>query len=370
MGHWLAAFLDPSVRMQAVGVEGRLSGLTSVVSGVPQGTVLGPCLFLIHLIGIADTISSETVASSFADDTRIQRGIVSVEDCKALQDDLERVYSWAEDIGMVFNAGKFELLRFWLDREAAPDILYMAPDGGPIEGKDCLRDLGVRVSTDLTFNTQIDTVVQAGSRMAGWALRTFRRRGRGLMLTLLRSLIQPRLDYCSQLWSPRDQTSINRLDDVQRQFIYQIRDVSLVGVNYWEKLSLLRVYSQERRRERYQVCFLWKQSQGLVDGYEVKWQWSDRRGRLAVPIKIPNNAPSKDKKARERSLGVHGAHLFNLLPKNLRNENSGDFELFKNHLDIFLAMIPDQPTTTGLARAAVTNSLLDQVPLVQNLNLD
>ena len=202
MGHWLAAFLDPSVRMQAVGVEGRLSGLTSVVSGVPQGTVLGPCLFLIHLMGIADTISSETVASSFADDTRIQRGIVSEEDCEALQDDLERVYSWAEDIGMVFNAGKFELLRFWLDREAAPDILYMAPDGGPIEEKDCLRDLGVRVSTDLTFNTQIDTVVQAGSRMAGWALRTFRRRGRGLMLTLLRSLIQPRLDRRGRLAVP------------------------------------------------------------------------------------------------------------------------------------------------------------------------
>ena len=77
MGHWLAAFLDPSVRMQAVGVEGRLSGLTSVVSGVPQGTVLGPCLFLIHLMGIANNISSETVASSFADDTRLQRGIVS-----------------------------------------------------------------------------------------------------------------------------------------------------------------------------------------------------------------------------------------------------------------------------------------------------
>ena len=72
MGHWLPAFLDHSVRMQAVRVEGRLSGLTSVVSGVIQGTVLGPCLFLIHLMGIANNISSETVASSFADDTRLQ----------------------------------------------------------------------------------------------------------------------------------------------------------------------------------------------------------------------------------------------------------------------------------------------------------
>ena len=85
---------------------------------------------------------------------------------------------------------------------------------------------------------------------------------------------------------------------------------------------------------------------------------------------MPRDAPSKVKKGRERSLGVHGVHLFNLLPKSLRNENSGDFELFKNHLDIFLAMVPDQPTTAGLARAALSNSLLDQVPLVPNLVLD
>ena len=188
------------------------------------------------------------------------------------------------------------------------------------------------------------------------------------MLTIMRSLIQPRLDYCSQLWSPRDQASINRLEGVQRQFISQIRDPALSQMNYWEKLSHLRVYSQERRRERYQICFLWKQSQGLVEGYSFKCQWSDRRGRLAIPTNIPSSAPTKVKQARERSLGVHGARLFNLLPVNLRNENSGEFPLFKNHLDIFLYLVPDQPTTPGLVRAATSNSLLDQVPLVPHLD--
>ena len=140
------------------------------------------------------------------------------------------------------------------------------------------------------------------------------------------------------------------------------------GLSYWEKLSFLRAYSQERRRERYQICFLCKQNHGLITGYDTKWQWSDRWGRLAIPNRIARNAPSKVKKARERSLGINGAHLFNLLPKRLRNEDSGDFELFKNHLDIFLAMIPDQPTT-GLARAAISNSLLEQVPLAKTWTL-
>ena len=140
-------------------------------------------------------------------------------------------------------------------------------------------------------------------------------------------------------------------------------------MTYWERLRELRVYSQERRRERYQICFLWKLSQGLIKGFEVQWQWSDRRGRLAIPASIPGNAPTSVKHAREKFLNVHGAKMFNLLPKSLRNENAADFPLFKNHLDIFLARIPDQPTTAGVARAVVSNSLLDQVPLVPDLDV-
>ena len=96
-----------------------------VVSGVPQGTVLGPCLFLVHQMGLSDKISEGTSASSFADDTQLQRGILEEHDCEMLQNDLDNVYCWAEDIGMMFNAGKFELLRFWTDRDAAPDILWL-----------------------------------------------------------------------------------------------------------------------------------------------------------------------------------------------------------------------------------------------------
>lgn len=139
----------------------------------------------------------------------------------------------------------------------------------------------------MSFTIQIDMVVQSGSQMAGWVLRTFRSRGKGVMLTLLRSLVQPRLDYCNQLWSPRDQHSINRLERVQRQFISQIRDYTINGLNYWEKLFYLRVYSQERRRERYQICFIWKLSQGLVTGNiardRVEWPYPTTSTRELQP---------------------------------------------------------------------------------------
>ena len=106
-----------------------------------------------------------------------------------------------------------------------------------------------------------------------------------------------------------------------------------------------------------------------MEGYSIDGQWSERKGRLATPNSIPQNARAMVKKARERSLGVHGARLFNLLPKHLRNENSKDFPLFKNHLDLFLALVRDQPTTTGLTRAAASNSLLDQIQLL-DINFD
>ena len=105
---WLSAFLDPSSRMQSVGVEGRISPLVHVLSGVPQGTVLGHILFLVHIRGISLDLSQGTSASSFADDTRVLRGVSSVEDCEQLQSDRHSIYEWAGDINMVFNSAKFD----------------------------------------------------------------------------------------------------------------------------------------------------------------------------------------------------------------------------------------------------------------------
>ena len=65
------------------------------------------------------------------------------------------------------------------------------------------------------------------------------------MLTLLKSLVQPKMDYCSQLWSPSDQKSINQLESVQYNLIKHIKDPKLQGLNYWEKLGELSLYSQE-----------------------------------------------------------------------------------------------------------------------------
>ena len=242
---------------------------------------------------------------------------------------------------------------------------YTSPDGTVIEEKDHLRDLRVEMANDLiTFSVHITNTVSAANRLVGWALRTFRRRSRMVMMTIWKSLIQTKLDYTSQLWSPANQGSINELESVARHFTAHIDGMD--GLDYWERLSTLSLYSQERRRERYQIIFLWKVAQGLVSGYHATFTQSERRGRMMVlpPLCHKAPAPAAVRRARESSLQVKGAKLFNCLPRLLRDTLSGTPENFKANLDTWLARIPDQPTISSRQRAAPTNSLLDQIQYI------
>ena len=179
-----------------------------------------------------------------------------------------------------------------------------------------------------------------------------------VMLIIWKSLIQCKLDYCSQLWSPADQASISRLESVARHFTAQV--AGLADLDYWERLKSLRMYSQERRRERYRIIFIWKVLQGYVQGYDIQWKQSPRRGRLVEVAQHHREAPTAVQKAREASLSVQGAKLFNLLPRHLRDMNTGTTDHFKAELDSWLENVPDQPTIPGRQRSSATNSLVDQ----------
>ena len=140
----------------------------------------------------------------------------------------------------------------------------------------------------------------------------------------------------------------------------------MAGLDYWERLKSLHLYYQERLRERYRIIFLWKVAQGLVQGYQATFAQNDRRGRLMQLAPLCHAAPAAVKKAKESSLQVKGAQLFNCIPRELRDTFTGTAEQFKAGLDKWLADVPDQPTIPGRQRAAVTNSLLDQVQYLQN----
>ena len=140
------------------------------------------------------------------------------------------------------------------------------------------------------------------------------------------------------------------------------------GLDYWERLAELKMYSQERRHKRYLIIYVWKVSQLLVSGYTLPFRHNPRRGRLVDIPPVANGAPSAVKNAQETSLRVKGAKLFNLLPQELRNLDKVTVDTFKSNLDSWLNQVPDQPTIPGRQRAAETNSLLHQVNLLDNFN--
>ena len=125
---------------------------------------------------------------------------------------------------MMFNSDKFECLRYW-PKGHKPDNTYKSPEH--------LRNLGVEMSSDLTFTIHIANVAAAANKLVGWSLRAFRRRSRLIMLTIWKSLVQCKLDYTRQLWSPSDQASISNLESVARHFTAQIME----GLDYWERLQ-------------------------------------------------------------------------------------------------------------------------------------
>ena len=115
------------------------------------------------------------------------------------------------------------------------------------------------------------------------------------------------------------------------------------------------------------IIFVWKISQEMVSGYTLPFtSFADRTGRKAIPTAVPQNVPAVVRQARAGTLAVRGAQLFNAMPARLRNSDHGDVLMFKNHLDIYLQNIPDQPTSAGSARGALTNSLLLQVPMFES----
>ena len=140
----------------------------------------------------------------------------------------------------------------------------------------------IHISSDCTFDLHISNLYRRCSNLAGRILRTFTMRDPHLMLTLFKSLVVSRLDYASQLWSPYLLKHIYLIEKVQGAFtkhISGIRDFS-----YSKRLETLKLYSLQRRRDRYSIIYVWKIVEELVPNLSdpITCSLSDRRGRTCI----------------------------------------------------------------------------------------
>ena len=203
-----------------------------------------------------------SVVSKYADDTKNIARISNLTDAERFQYELENiVYPWAPENNMTLNGDKFEHHRIG-KKLNIESYSYKDPTEENIIEKECIKDLGVYISSDLTWNRQIEEMVSKARLMSGWALRTFQTREVEPMITVWNSLIRPHLDYCSPLWSPRP-TNVGEIDLLESiVFTRSIRGMK--GKDYAQCLNKLHMTSIQRRHERYKLLYTYKLKEGLV----------------------------------------------------------------------------------------------------------
>jgi ribonuclease P/MRP protein subunit RPP40 len=339
---WLVSYLTG--RRQTVRIGDNLSRWCDVLSGVPQGSVLGPLLFLIFIADLGvDLDQAQAFVLKYVDDSKLVAGVSTEDDIELFQANLDRLYQWSSTNNMQWNGSKFQSLRMGPLNDLKNNTCLFSPQMSEvILPSKYVKDLGVLIDDDGTFKDQRNAAIRKTRQKAGWALRTFRSRDPDFMRTLWRSTIQPHQDYASQLWSPVDQVG-DLVDQEGPLRTFTKRASGLRDLDYWTRLAVLRLQSVQRRAERYKLLYTVKMLHSMVPnvGVSVHSEISSRGGRT---LSIPDNKGSRAavRSQKNRFLLTEGPRLFNSLPIEIRNF-TGPFMGFKHLVDLHLDELPDCP---------------------------
>ena len=165
---WFRDFL--SGRFQRVIALGVSSEPLPVLSGVPQGSILGPLLFIIYVNDLPKSVSQDTTMAIFADDTKCYRPIKNSEDNKTLQSDLDNITIWCHEWKMDLNQTKCGALHLTRSRE--PTITQYTVLDSPVNRSNSQRDLGLSITSDLKWNKQVQDISLKANKMLGFVKRT------------------------------------------------------------------------------------------------------------------------------------------------------------------------------------------------------
>jgi len=250
---WISQWL--SGRTQRVSLNGTVSSWQEVTSGVPQGSVIGPVLFLIYINDLEDGI--EQWILKFADDTKMFARINNTQDAVKMQNDLDRIVQWSHEWQMLFNVLKCKIMH--IGKKNSCHSYQM--NGATLESVSEERDLGVIISKDLKVSNQCAQAYSKANKMLGLINRTIQHKNEEVMINLYKALVRPHLEFCTVAWSPYYQKDKALIEKIQHRFTKMI--YSLRNKSYEDRISHLGLWTLEERRNRADLIEVFKMHHGL-----------------------------------------------------------------------------------------------------------
>ena len=324
---WLCSYLTN--RQQKVVVGGEESGTIPVISGVPQGSVLGPLLFLIYIDGVTRIPLSEgSKLVLYADDMLLYRRISSPEDFNILQNDVDAVNNWVNANHLCFNTTKCKYMLITRKKRPlnTPAILI---NGIPLDMVDSYKYLGLLISSDLSWSHHIDSICSKARKILGLLYRRFSCDTEPhALLQLYLSLVRPHLEYGSQVWDPHLQKDINQLESVQK---FGLRVCAKQwDLSYNELLSNFDVPTLNDRRLYLKLTTMYK----IVHDLLVFPPVFVRRSTRAYVNSNIFIQPYAHTNSFLYSFVPHSISIWNSLPNSITNAHS--FTSFKSQLNTHL----------------------------------
>ena len=217
-----------------------------------------------------------------------------------------------------------------------------------------LQDLGILMSSDLSWSPHIRAIANKARHKASWVHSVFHTRTASVMLTLYKSMVRSLLKYCCPLWHPIKISDIQELESVQKAFTARISGIK--DMHYWDRLVHLSLMSLQRRRERYIILHMWKILHGYTSNdLNVQFVTRPRFGNIAVISSKSRVSTAANQSLYDSSFAVQGPKLWNAIPYHLNVVDKA--EHFKDQLTKFMLSIPDTPPIRGYA-SKNSNSLL------------
>ena len=253
---WFSSFLTG--RRFCVKVDGFRSSIANVDSGIPQGTILGPLLFILFINNVSEVLHNSQI-QLYADDSKLYGDATTIEQCQLLERDLLALNNWFQSWQLRINLEKCEALHL---SESSLRFPYSVNDN-VIPEKDFCRDLGVYVDNCLKFHKHCSNVARSAHHRNRMFFKTLTCKDYDFSLFIYSTYIRPIVESGTQVWSPCYIRDIDIIEDVQRKFTKFLP--GLFNVPYLTRLEILNLQTLEERRIMNDIIFMFKMLHKLVD---------------------------------------------------------------------------------------------------------